>query len=358
MYIPDDPEKKYKKTDSDKIIFLHGVGDNIDIHIPLMRDFLADSNENCEAYADGMKAFDRPLPVRISWECAGSYHYLLKVSENENMSNPWIFETDDCYYDVYNLKIGTRYYWTVTAIKNSETVFTAGAGTFSTFDAAPRNLFIDGAVVNARDIGGWSTLNGRKVKQGLVYRSGAFDGYNGSGMDEYITPDGKNVMKNLLGIKTEIDLRVDHKTEDAYPPQERTSSVLGSGVSYCHCPILLGGENYLKSKDSLRNFFGILADPDNYPVTYHCAVGADRTGAVTYLLNGLLGVSREDLIRDYLITNFSYQQKYRAPVSGMYVETIDNYNGLTLQEKIYNYLAKEIGVPTSELDFIIDRLTE
>ena len=90
----------------------------------------------------------------------------------------------------------------------------------------------------------------------------------------------------------------------------------------------------------------------------HCAVGADRTGAISYMINGLLGVSEEDLVRDYILTNFSYQSTYRAPMSGNYVKALKNYTGSTLQEKIYNYLAQEIGVPTTDLDFIIDHLTE
>ena len=344
----------------DKKLYPHDAGEDIDIHTPIMREFLADSNDNCTKYADGMSASDEPLPIRLSWANGGSYHYVLKVSESENMSSPWVFETDDCYYDVYNLKIGTRYYWTVDAVSGNDTVYTTDTQTFTTLDAAPRNLYIGGTIGNARDIGGWSTTNGKRVKQGLVYRTSALDDYNSEtgGMTEYLTPGGKNTMKNLLGIKTEIDFRVEHEKEASYPPYEKTESALGSGVTYYHCPILLGGDNYLKSVDSLRTIFSVLADADNYPITYHCAVGADRTGMVTYVLNGLLGVSREDLVRDYLITNFSYQQKYRAPVSGMYGETIDNYTGSTLQEKIYNYLAQEIGVPTTDLDFIIDHLTE
>ena len=347
-----------ESIDSRVKIYPQDIEDDIDTHTPLMRAFLEDSNDNCGNYVDGMAAVDEPLPVRFSWAGGGNYHYALKVSEHSDMSEPWVFETDDSYYDVYNLKTGTRYYWTVSALENNSVVYTTETKTFTTLDAAPRNLYIGGTIGNARDIGGWSTTNGKKVKQGLVYRSSALDGYDGSETVEYLTPGGKNIMRNQLGIKTEIDLRVDHEAEEGYPPVEKTSSALGAGVAYYHCPILLGAENYLNSVTSLRTIFSVLADPANYPVTYHCAVGADRTGMITYTLNGLLGVGRQDLIRDYLITNFSYQQKYRAPLTNAYVATYDNYTGATLQEKIYNYLAQEIGIPTADLDFIIGYLTE
>ena len=59
-----------------------------------------------------------------------------------------------------------------------------------------------------------------------------------------------------------------------------------------------------------------------------------------------------------MMTNFSYQSKYRGPVTDGYVAILDNYTGSTLQEKIYNYLANEVGVPTSNLDFIINYMKE
>ena len=345
--------------DFDKKVYPHKIADNYDVHTPLMNAFLADTNDNCSSYADGSIAADEPLPVVFSWAGDSDCSYVLKVSENSNMSEPWTFATDETSYDVYNLKIGTRYYWTVDAVKNGETVYTTDTETFTTVDAAPRNLLIGGSVRNVRDLGGWRTTNGKRVKQGLLYRSSALDTWdNDMSRPTYcVSAGGIETMTEQLGIKTEIDFRRGHDDEKNFPP-EKSTSILGNGVAYYHCPMVTADYIEGSNAESIRSIFSILADADNYPITYHCAVGADRTGAVTYLINGLLGVSKDDLLRDYVLTNFSYQGKYRAPMSGDYVDTLDNYNGSTLQQKIYNYLANEIGVPTADLDFIINYLTE
>ena len=61
----------------------------------------------------------------------------------------------------------------------------------------PRTIYIDG-VSNTRDLGGNVGLNGKRMKEGLVYR--------GMGL-EAITDAGKEEFLNNLGIKSEVDLR-------------------------------------------------------------------------------------------------------------------------------------------------------
>ena len=99
-------------------------------------------------------------------------------------------------------------------------------------------------------------------------------------------------------------------------------------------------------------------DPKNYPVAYHCAVGADRTGSVSYLILGLLGVPENDLMRDYLWTNFSNQQTYRPPIDRGYKVTLAEAPGKTVREKVRYILTRRVGVPDKTLDRVVALLTE
>ena len=329
---------------------LHPINSPIDLHTPIQRAFLSDANENCKQYADGFSPADAPLPVTLSWDADAPGPYTVRLSENADLSGARVFTTDVPTLDVYNLKIGTRYFFTV----NEET-----PGSFTTADAAPRNLSV-GGVMNVRDLGGWKTVDGKRVRQGLLFRTSALDYYNEDEkrMKPLVDAEGIKTLKDTLGVKTEIDLRVDHDGDRGFPPEGKTESVLGAGVNYLRCPILLGPENYLNSIDSLRTIFKTLSEPQNYPVFYHCAVGADRTGSISYLILGLLGVSAADMMRDYMWTNFSNLQRYRRPINVGYKVTLDETAGDTMQEKVRRVLSETIGIPEAELDRIAAFLTE
>lgn len=47
----------------------------------------------------------------------------------------------------------------------------------------------------------------------------------------------------------------------------------------------------------------LLAEPDSLPAVFHCYAGKDRTGVLAAVVLGLLGVSDEDIVQDYLLTN-------------------------------------------------------
>ena len=65
-------------------------------------------------------------------------------------------------------------------------------------------------------------------------------------------------------------------------------------------------------RDVFSRYFQALADQDR-PVLIHCAAGKDRTGFLAALTHHLLGVSRDDMVEDYLLTNAAVDLAGRAP---------------------------------------------
>ena len=90
--------------------------------------------------------------------------------------------------------------------------------------------------------------------------------------------------------------------------------------------------------------FGIaaLADENRYPVYIHCTGGVDRTGTLAFLINALLGVGEDDLIRDYETTTFSvYGERSRNSAIYKFADfykQLKSYAGSTFAEKTENYM--------------------
>ncbi len=222
--------------------------------------------------------------------------------------------------------------------------------TFSTEDRAPRIISLDG-VRNARDLGGRIGLDGRRVKQGLVFRTGGlnhnakapFYTYDeilklheegklatagtwksrhigreyeaklksGKGIDkdflrlykhgpkapgeERLSAADRDYMLGFLKIKTDIDFR------DDWECYGMTGSPLGDDVKWYHYTWICGygGLATPNGRASAARVFSLFADKKNYPIVFHCIGGTDRTGTFAFMMNAFLGVDEEDLIRDY-----------------------------------------------------------
>ena len=73
------------------------------------------------------------------------------------------------------------------------------------------------------------------------------------------------------------------------------------------------------SADQLRTAFTLVAKQSNNPLVYHCTAGKDRTGVLTMLILGCLGVSRHDIATDYALTSETLEES-RAVLQTMYPE--------------------------------------
>ncbi len=176
-----------------------------------------------------------------------------------------------------NLVPNETYYWKVYDGSNFSAV-----QSFMTADTI-RTISIDG-VSNTRDLGGYIVSSGERVKYGMVYRGANIDG---------ITETGKGKFLNELGITTDLDLRGGY-----------TRSPLGEVVTFYSfaAPWYWNSDSGLLADSyqvELAKAIGVFADESNYPIYFHCAIGRDRTGTLSMLINGLLGVCKEDLYLDY-----------------------------------------------------------
>ena len=351
-------------SDPKEVTFvLNNVG-QVDYHTDVQKQFWADDDfeSSLLKYGNGENDLDKPNPIHITFDVKTASKYTLNISENEDMSNPLSYTSKKKYFDVYNLEIGTKYYYSVTA-KYSSKSFTSEVSSFETLKEGPRNLYVEG-VNNIRDIGGFNTSSGKVVKQGLIYRSAKMNESDVSKVKNTITKNGINVMINELGIKTDIDLRkTELKDDGTNEIGGLTESPLGKGVNYVNCPMYYEGSAVIAhtskakdtfNKESIKKMFDVLGDRNNYPLVFHCTQGKDRTGALAYLMETVLGMEQNDIYHDYLFTNLSKIGGYCAykAFSG-YDYYLNKMEGQNLEEKAYNYLLS-IGVSKTTIDNFID----
>lgn len=355
-------------------ITLEELGEIVSLHTEIQNTFLRSANYadfNSWTAEDGSEEASLPAPVHFAWQVSTGLQkrvekFVLEISEWHNFYESVQYETTGNHLDVYNLKSGTFYFWRVTAVTSNGKRVVSNASSFETEDLAPRCIYVDG-VTNVRDLGGWQTEAGYYVKQGMIFRSGRFNESQIDTLVVEITDKGIHTLLDELGIRTEIDLRMDEDHPNCVHGLETsgiTSSVLGEDVNYYNVPMeyIMGDNfNYLSDArfyNSIKKFFSYLADESNYPIIYHCNIGTDRTGLFAFLVNGLLGVSEENLYRDYLFSNFGDIGTARTLNNiKSYHQKINTYKGSTFAEKIENCLL-DIGVRQEEIDAIRNLMLE
>lgn len=326
----------------------------VDIHTAIQHKFLDGGDyKKATDYVIGGLELSRPVPVTFEWNVTGlskePESYVVKVSENEDMSDAAEYKTENALCQVYNLKTGRTYFWNVTAVCGRRR-YESAIKRFTTLADDPRNLYVDG-ITNVRDLGGWPLEDGGEVKQGLIYRCGTLS--NSDGKDR-ITKAGKRVMLDELHVKSELDLRMITNGETGHIEK----SPLGDDVNYYSLPMDYSIDMLDDNKEMIKKTFEVFADEKNYPMFFHCAIGTDRTGCVAFLLNALLGISKDDLYFDYMFSNYGEIGGKRDTRSiDKYIEKLERYGGETLSERVRAYLL-DIGLTSDQLDFIVEKMTD
>ena len=311
----------------------------VDFHSELQANYLNDAYGRIAYYANGNLELSKPKGHQIYFNNPEHYSYAIYLkSEIDNRS----FVSDGETFIFNNLYLDTLYHY---ELRKDGAIY--AEGDFKTTDVAPRNLDVDG-VTNVRDLGGYLTQNGKRTKQGLIYRSAKFNANESD--DPLITDTGRDVVVEDLRIKSEIDLRMTENNESG----QLTESVIDESVKYYAVPMDYNGAFLEINKEPLKNLFDIISIRDNYPFVFHCSIGTDRTGMVAFILNALLEVKVEEIYRDYLFSNFGIigGNRNRRAID-KYIGTMNDCQGNTLKEQVISYLIS-IGVARSQIDSFLE----
>ena len=112
-------------------------------------------------------------------------------------------------------------------------------------------------------------------------------------------------------------------------------------------------------KEAFKKVFRVFLDERNYPLDFHCIGGADRTGAVAFILNALLGVSDEELDKDWEFTVFIYNDQNfgHKPRFDKLRKVFDAYPGTNTREKVEAYV-KALGFTDADIAKFRDIMLE
>ena len=357
-------KKKYNAENVDGFTVTTDLESEKSIHTARQAEYLAYDGEYVSIpeanYPDGQQHLSDPEPINLAWNFtpeAGKTvsRYDIMVGKEADLSDGYVIKgTANASLDVYNSYLGDNYF-KVIANYSDNTSDSSKIMKYKVENVYPRNLKIDG-MTNCRDMGGARLLeDGGYIRQGLIYRTSGTNSWgNGRAVvTDTITSAGKEELLTRLGCKTEINVN------NSGSNQVGVENFVDAYMYYD------GGKHHMyRNTEPLKRVFHALAQPENYPVFYHCRIGTDRTGFVAIMLSALLGVSENDIYQDYLFSNFGniQEKRYIGDKAGRdnilkYMDDLKTYPGEKLQNKCYNFLLS-IGIPAEELDSIIEILTE
>ena len=187
---------------------------------------------------------------------------------------------------------------------------------------------------NIRDLGGLKGYEGKTIKYGRLFRGGALD---------KVSSEDVEILKSLkltdivdFRSKDEFVYRPDyyfnevryhnfttfeheHKKEDIAHDDGNLLWFMNQGdTGFMH---LVRTYKELVDTDegqkAFANLFKVILNEGN-PVTYfHCSQGKDRVGVAAYLIESALGVSEEDKVEDYLLSNVAMEKRRGILIEGV-----------------------------------------
>ena len=232
-------------------------------------------------------------------------------------------------------------------VPNIETPFAGGgkAGTLKPLDFLRwiRTRNNSAEAWNVRDLGGWA-CDGGTVKYGLLIRGGK------------LSAEDRAVLVGEMGIQHDLDLRGREGGGSGDEP-EMTESPLGNDVWYTRT------QQYawysLTPVATWQAYLRCVIDAVTHrePVYFHCTAGADRTGTLACMLEGLLGLSQSDIDKDYELTTFysgsgsdaNARRRNESDWKGL-INAINAVSGETFRDKCVHFAVGTCGMTMADIN--------
>ena len=302
---------------------------------------------------------DCPAPVTITWTNNASKSTVISIFESDALQDPVCTQNASegaTSADVYNLIPGRTYYYSV-----SENGNLWEKGYFSTTGRRRMLKVSDsrgrGYANNCRDLGGLKvTDNGveKTIRYGLLFR--------GTNMDRTTKNVEWPILLDFMNVGMDIDLRNGQTTGTIYSSDgsQTRNRPLPDTVAYT-APGFMDGKNFddFKKVEKIREVVMAFINTvrSGKAVYFHCYSGADRTGYISMLIEGLLGVSEKDCSIDYELTSFCSPvgDRYRTGKPTDYdfrdgITFLRALPGTTFQNKIETYLVNQVGISQSDIN--------
>jgi protein-tyrosine phosphatase len=182
---------------------------------------------------------------------------------------------------------------------------------------------------NFRTLSGIKNKEGKKIKEGVIYRSGNFSNLTESDIAKF----------NTMNINTIVDFRNDDeiKKDPDFIPTGRSIETkranigsidgkeMGQFMKVLMAPkfdetqvdslMIMANQGFVASIKDFKPFFDEVSKKETI-VLFHCTAGKDRTGLASSLLLHILNVSDEEIMKDYLRSNEAVAKtdlsKYKA----------------------------------------------
>ncbi|MFC4334676.1 tyrosine-protein phosphatase [Salininema proteolyticum] len=168
-------------------------------------------------------------------------------------------------------------------------------------------------VFNFRDVGGLATLDGHRIRTGVLLRS---DNWKHATASDLEYAHGEAKIRHIVDLRREAERRDHgvfpasgiqtlHHLELVHLPWQRFDFTDADPVSESEKRRFLA-QRYASMLESgwegVRDSLNVIADGETTLV--HCMAGKDRTGIVVAVALALAGVSDEDIAADYELTTF------------------------------------------------------